>query len=131
MSLNTMKQHGAFSWNELMTTDINAAKSFYGELFGWSLDDLNVPGMPYTIAKVDGKEVAGLMLKPPEAEKIPSCWGSFVTVDNVENSIEKAAKLGAKIVVEPRDIPDVGQYAVIIDPQGAMLSMISYLDTMQ
>ena len=129
MSLDTMKQHGAFSWNELMTTDWKASKTFYAELFGWALDDLDIPGMPYTIAKVGNKEVAGIMPKPAEADSLPATWGSFVTVDNVDNSVKKAATLGAKVAVEPRDIPNVGRFAVIIDPQGAMLSMISYLES--
>ena len=52
---NPMKQHGAFSWNELMTTDIDGAKSFYSEMFNWQLEDFDNE-MPYTVAKIDDQE---------------------------------------------------------------------------
>ncbi len=58
---------------------------------------------------------------------MPPTWGAYVTVDDVEASAKQAEALGGKIVLAPRDIPDVGQFCVISDPQGAMLAMITYL----
>lgn len=121
-----MKQHGAFSWNELVTTDISAAKTFYSELFGWTLQDEEMPEMTYTMAKVGEKQVAGMMAMPTEAEGMPSMWGGYVTVDDVDAQAVKAETLGAKIMVPPQDIPKVGRFTVISDPQGAMLTMITY-----
>ncbi|WP_456405563.1 VOC family protein [Thiolapillus sp.] len=123
-----MKQHGAFSWNELMTTDPGAAKKFYSTLFGWALEDMNTTGIDYTIAKAGDKEVAGIMGMPPEAGNMPPMWGAYVTVDDVEASARQAETLGGKILLEPRDIPDVGRFCVISDPQGATLSLITYLE---
>ncbi|VAW96591.1 hypothetical protein MNBD_GAMMA21-460 [hydrothermal vent metagenome] len=121
-----MKQHGAFSWNELMTTDVAGAKAFYGELFGWALRDEQAPDMVYTVAKVGDKDVAGLMVIPDEAKGMPATWGAYVTVDDVDKQVKRVESLGGKIMVPPRDIPDVGRFAVISDPQGAMLSIITY-----
>lgn len=123
-----MKQHGAFSWNELMTTDVDAAKTFYAGLFGWKMEDMQTNDMGYTIAKTGDKEMAGIMGMPPEAGDMPPAWGAYVTVDDVELSAAQAEKLGGKIILPPRDIPDVGRFCVICDPQGATLSLITYFD---
>jgi len=124
---NPMKQHGAFSWNELMTNDLDGAKSFYTKMFNWELQDVDKE-MPYTMVKNNGKEMAGIMTMPPEAGAMPPMWGGYVTVDDVEASAKQAQELGGKILMEPRDIPDVGRFCVISDPQGAMLSLITYVD---
>jgi len=123
-----MKQHGAFSWNELMTTDVEAAKAFYGDLFGWTLENMPTNDMAYTMAKAGDREVAGLMAMPPEAGTMPPTWGAYVTVDDVETSAKQAEALGGKIMMAPRDIPDVGRFCVICDPQGATLSLITYIN---
>jgi len=125
---NAMKQHGAFSWNELMTTDIKAAKSFYSELFGWTLEDMATDKMDYTMAKAAGTEMAGMMAMPPEAGEMPSMWGAYVTVDDVDASAEQVVTLGGKVLMPPQDIPKVGRFCVICDPQGAAISLITYFD---
>jgi predicted enzyme related to lactoylglutathione lyase len=109
---NPMKQHGAFSWNELMTTDIDGAKSFYADMFSWQLDDINKE-MPYTLAKINGQDSAGMMSMPPEAGGMPPMWGAYVTVDVVDASAKQAVALGGKILLEARDIPEVGRFCVI------------------
>jgi predicted enzyme related to lactoylglutathione lyase len=123
--INPMKQHGAFSWNELMTTDVDAAKSFYQKMFNWEIEDVK-GDMPYALAKAAGQEAAGLMPIPPEASGMPAMWGGYVTVDDVEASAKQAIELGGKILLEARDIPEVGRFCVISDPQGATLSLITY-----
>jgi len=126
MSMQSVKEHGVFSWNELMTTDVPAAKKFYREALGWELQDMNTPGMAYTIAKKGPREVAGIMGLSGDAQGMPPSWGSYVTVDDLEARVARVKSLGGKLVVEPRDIPNVGRFAVITDPQGAMLTMITY-----
>lgn len=127
MSQESMKQHGAFSWNELVTTDVAAAKAFYGELLGWTLHDIDAGGMTYTMVKAGDREVGGMMAMPAETQGMPSAWGSYVTVDNVDSRVGRAQSLGGKIIVPPRDIPGVGRFAIIADPQGATLSLITYI----
>jgi len=126
MSQKMPKQLGRFSWNELMTTDMEGAKAFYGELLGWQLNDIDNADMPYAIASIDSEEVAGLMPMPEQAQAMPSSWGGYITVDNVDSVVAKAKSLGGSVIVEPRDIPNVGRFSVIKDPQGAFFSMITY-----
>ena len=124
---NPMKQHGAFSWNELLTTDLEGAKTFYSKMFNWQLEDVN-NDMPYTLAKVGDQQIAGMMTTSPEAMGMPPMWGGYVTVDDVEESAKQTVTLGGKILMETRDIPKVGRFCVIADPQGAMLTIITYFD---
>ena len=126
MDQQAMKQHGAFSWNELMTSDVAAAKAFYGELFGWEMHDEQTPDMIYTMVKAAGQEIAGIMAYPTEAQGTPPMWGGYVTVDDVDKQAAKVEQLGGKILMPTRDIPDVGRFVVISDPQGAMLTLITY-----
>ncbi len=122
-------KHGAFGWMELMTTDMKAAKTFYTDLFGWEINKLDHSGeMPYDVIKVDGEEVAGLMTIPPQAEGTPPCWGCYITVDDVIQVSEKVKALGGNLIVPPTDIPDVGKFCVLQDPQGAVISAITYVE---
>lgn len=120
------KRHGAFSWCELMTGDVAAAKSFYSKLFGWTTQDMPMEGMTYTVVSAGGKEVGGMMKTPPEAGGMPPAWGAYVTVDDVDATARKARELGGKVLVEPQDIPKVGRFCVLQDPQGAVISAITY-----
>jgi len=122
------KQHGAFSWCDLMTTDVQAAKVFYAKLFGWEMEDMDMPGMPYTVVKVGGKGVGGIAAMPKDAPKgAPPMWGVYVTVSDVDATARTAQQLGAKLLVPPQDIPKVGRFCVIQDPQGAVISAITYV----
>ena len=122
-------QHGAFSWCELMTTDVEAAKAFYTKLFGWDSEAMSMPGMTYTVVKVGGKGIGGIMTIPKEAQGTPPMWGTYVTVDDVDLTARTAEQLGAKILVPPMDIPTVGRFCVIQDPQGAVINAITYMKT--
>lgn len=123
------KTHGAVSWTELMTIDPAAAESFYGELFGWSFEEMPMEtGGVYRVFSAAGNQIGGIMDMPPDAGQMPPNWGSYVTVDDVDATAEKAKTLGGEILFGPRDIPKVGRFAVIRDPQGAVISAITYVD---
>jgi predicted enzyme related to lactoylglutathione lyase len=122
------KTHGAFSWFELMTTDVAAARDFYTKLFGWTTEDMPMEQGTYTVVKVKDKSAAGIMGMPPEAPGIPPMWGIYITVDDVDATAKKAQELGGKILMPPRDIPNVGRFCVIQDPQGASLAAIKYAE---
>lgn len=109
-----------------MTTDAAAAKEFYAQLFGWEMDDRPMPGMTYTVVKVGNQEVGGLMKMPPDMEGVPPHWGVYVTVDDVDAAVQQVEELGGQVCMPPMDIPDVGRMALIQDPQGARLSVITY-----
>jgi predicted enzyme related to lactoylglutathione lyase len=126
MNPELIKLHGAFSWNELLTTDVAGAKRFYGELLGWTLQDTNEHGVDYTLAKVGETPMGGIMAIPPGAQGMPPTWGIYVTVDDVDQLLPKVAQLGGSVCVPPQDIPGLGRFAVIQDPQGARLTLITY-----
>lgn len=123
---NRFKQHGAFSWFELMTPDPEAAKKFYTRLFGWETEAYPMEGMSYTVVKSGNEGVGGIMKTPPQAEGAPPYWGIYITVEDVDATVRKAEELGGKIMMPPTDIPKVGRFAVLQDPQGAVISVITY-----
>ena len=111
-----------FCWNELMTGDVEAAKKFYTALFGWETKEMDMgPAGTYTIFSSAGKDCAGMMKKPDE--HVPTTWLSYVSVEDVDASTSKAESLGAKICVQPTDIPDMGRFSVVTDPTGAAIAL--------
>ena len=82
--------------------------------------------MNYTVVKVGDDAVGGIMPIPSQAEGTPPNWGGYVTVDDVDATAKQAEELGAKILVPLTDIPNVGRFFVLQDPQGAVISAITY-----
>jgi predicted enzyme related to lactoylglutathione lyase len=126
--MDAFKTPGAFSWNELMTSDPAAALGFYTALLGWKTEKFPMSGGEYHLIKVGDTSVGGVMAIPPEAKAggMPPSWGSYVTVADVDAVARRAAELGGQVAHGPQDIPGVGRMAVIVDPQGAALNVIAY-----
>ena len=107
---------------ELNTNDPAKAKAFYGKLFNWKLEDIPMgPGMTYTEIK-PGEGTGGGIQKHPVAGA-PSAWLSYVVVDDIKASTEKARALGANVMQDVKEVPGMGWLSVIIDPTGAALGM--------
>ncbi len=122
-----VSKHGQFCWNELMTRDVEKAGKFYSELIGWNPTDSGMPGMNYTIFKIGGKQAAGLMAMPPEVPKeVPAHWMAYITVDDVDTLAEKAKQLGGQVIHGPQSIPGLGKFAIIQDPTGAVVSLMTF-----
>jgi predicted enzyme related to lactoylglutathione lyase len=121
-------KHGAFSWNELMTTDVETAKKFYAALFGWETEEAPMEGTTYTVVKVGGEPVGGIMSMPAEVQGMPPAWSLYVTVDDVDATAKQVEELGGKILRPPADIPKVGRFCVLADPTGAYICAIKYVD---
>lgn len=119
---NPMETHGAFSWMQLATGDVDAAKKFYGDTLGWDIATMEMPGGPYTAIKVGDQPVGGIT---PAGEG-GARWVAYVTVDDVDDRLAKAKAGGAKVVSEPFDAPGVGRMATIQDPFGAQIALITY-----
>ena len=117
---SSMAQPGHVSWNELVTTDVAAAKKFYSGLFAWTPEPFG-SGMDYTLFKSGDTMVGGLMKCPQPGA--PAHWLAYVTVEDVDASAAKAVKLGGKMAVPPFDVPEVGRIAVVFDPQGAAIGL--------
>lgn len=115
---------GTFGWSELATRDTKAAQAFYTELFHWGAKvDENAP-MPYTEFQVGGNSIGGMMEMTPQHGDVPPHWLPYVLVADCNATVAKAGELGGRVLVPPTDIPDVGRFAVFMDPTGAALAMI-------
>jgi hypothetical protein len=115
-----MSKPGHFSWNEMVFTDEAVAKNFYTALFGWKTEPFGA-GTEYTLFKKGDTAVGGMMKCPKPG--LPAHWLAYVTVEDVDATAAKAAKLGGKIADGPFDVPEVGRIAVLIDPQGAAIGI--------
>ncbi|WP_439817694.1 VOC family protein [Zavarzinia sp. CC-PAN008] len=114
--------HGAFVWYELVTPDTAAAAAFYGNVIGWGTQDGGSPDMDYTLFTMGSDLAAGLMAPPPGMDMGP-VWIGYVAVDDVDATAAKATALGGTVHQPPHDIPGVGRFAIIGDPQGAVLAI--------
>ena len=121
---------GRFVWYELMTTDPQAAIAFYGEVIGWKAQPFE--GGPYTMWVGSQGPLGGTMPLPEPAKKMgaPPHWMAHVEVADVDQSAARARELGGHVYVEPQDIPTIGRFAVIADPQGASISIFKPLQGM-
>lgn len=111
---------GKFVWYELMTSDLGAAERFYGKVLGWTVKDAGMPGMTYRLAEAGAAQVAGMMNVP---EGAPPSWVGYVAVDDVDASAAEAKRDGGVVYRDAADIPGVGRFAIIGDPDGAMLAL--------
>jgi uncharacterized protein len=121
--------HGRFVWSELMTTDTKAAGRFYSKVVGWKTQPF--PGSetseaPYTLWMAGEQGVGGMMAMPAEmkAGGAPPSWSIYVGVHDADAAAAKALSLGGKVVVPPGDIPKVGRFSVLSDPQGAPFAVL-------
>jgi uncharacterized protein len=116
---------GAFCWVELMTTDVRAAAQFYNALFGWQAK--GEPGVAdYIEWQNGGRSIAGMMALPAEARAMgaPSNWLPYVQVADCDATASAAQSAGAGLYHPPTDIPGVGRFAVLRDPQGVAIAVV-------
>lgn len=113
---------GRFVWYELMTNDTKGAREFYSDLIGWKVTK---DPSGYEMWMAGDRGVGGMMDLPADARAGGAFpfWLGYVAVDDVDASAKEAAKLGGKVYREPADIPDVGRFAVLADPQGAAFAI--------
>jgi uncharacterized protein len=122
-SLYSWRQHmaNAFVHVELNTTDVNEAKTFYGKLFDWKLEDVPMGDNTYTMIQV-GKGTGGGIMKHP-VPGAPSAWLAYVEVDDIHAATKKAESLGAKIMTGVTEVMGMGWLSILIDPTGAALGL--------
>jgi uncharacterized protein len=121
------KSHGHFVWYELMTTDMAAAKAFYAKIVGFGTSDASAPGMPYTLLTAGETAVGGLMTLPADARRrgAQPRWLGYVGVDDVDAATRRIGEFGGAVHIPPADIPGIGRFSVVADPQGATLALIT------
>lgn len=122
-----MSEHnscGRFVWHELATTDPEAAAAFYAALFGWTAVPFEASNPPYTMFMLGEAPVAGLMRLPAEAAAAgaPPYWMGYVGVTDVDATTAKAQELGAMVLVPRIDIPNMGSFTILQDPQGPVIA---------
>lgn len=124
-----VNEPGAFSWNEFETRDPDAAKRFYGAVFGWEFEaGEDMEEMVYYVATVDGERVAGMAdVKGKMADEIPAHWMTYFSVEDAEGAVEKVKAGGGTVHFGPIDIP-VGRFAMATDPWGAAFAVIRLSD---
>jgi len=113
---------GMFCWDELMTNDVEKAKAFYAELFGWTSETHAAGGGEYHVLNQGERQIGGIM-QIAEGAPHPPMWMPYVATDDVRAGCEKAKSLGATIYVEPQEIPGTGRFCVFGDPQGASIAL--------
>lgn len=118
-----------FVWYELMTPDGKAAEVFYTSVVGWKavLQQGGKPGMPYTLLQVGETAVGGLLEKPKETfpAGMGAHWVGYIGVDDVDAYAGKVKAAGGEVYKQAEDIPGIGRFAVVGDPQGAMFVLFS------
>jgi predicted enzyme related to lactoylglutathione lyase len=117
-----VNEPGSLTWNQLHTRDKDGALAFYGAVFGWTMGDFG--GMP--VINLGDRGIGGIMDMPPGTpDEVPAYWMTIFAVDDVGDAVAKAGELGGSVVVPPSDIPGVGRFAILTDPQGVYFGVIA------
>src|SRR5512143_1878530 len=111
-----MAKGSRFVWHDLMTTDLEGSKRFYGELFGWQVKAMGEG--PYWVVNVGDQGIGGMMPLGPEAN-MPSHWMGYIGVASVADAAARVTGAGGTLHKGKTEIPEVGWFAVAVDPQGA------------
>ena len=123
-----VSETGAFGWNELNTRDPEAAKAFYGAVFGWRGEKFNANGGPdYVVWHLGDEEhgIGGMIdMRTNMPDEIPPHWMVYFSVDDTDATIEQVKQLGGDVAYGPMEIPNVGRFAILADPQGAHFAVI-------
>jgi predicted enzyme related to lactoylglutathione lyase len=118
---------GVPCWVETLQRDPRAAVSFYASLFGWETEGPGpMPGDPpgeYFVARVRGRDVAGIGSRPGPSDESPAAWMTYVRVESADDAVARATQAGASVIVGPTDAPPAGRLAVFADPTGAVVGV--------
>lgn len=116
-----------FVWHDLMTSDVAAAKAFYAQVIGWNMQAFPGSENDYTVVSAGTVGVGGIMAMPPQARAngAPVCWQGYVGVDDVDAMASRIAAAAGRVIQPPQDIPTVGRFAVVADPQGAVFVLFT------
>jgi predicted enzyme related to lactoylglutathione lyase len=117
-----------YSWNELMSRQLDSAKAFYSQVFGWEYDvqDMGPMGEYNVIAGgAENQGLGGLMAMPPDVpEEVPNHWAVYFMVADINDTVAKVEAGGGQVVNGPFPIPGVGQTAVVHDPAGGNFQLL-------
>jgi predicted enzyme related to lactoylglutathione lyase len=118
----TPRAHGAFTWIDLVTPDLEAAKKFYQQLFGWEYLDTGEDFGHYHFALSQGRNAAGLNQLQPDSQT-PSLWTLYFASDDAAADVARVKALGGQVYLEPMTVGDSGIMAVCADSTGAAFGL--------
>lgn len=122
---DTTPTQGTPCWYELGTTDLAAAADFYHAVLGWTVADSGMEGFDYHLATApDGGMVAGMMSLGDQQDGPPTNWSIYLTVDDCDATVRSFLDRGGAVLQEPADVPGTGRFAIVSDPQGAVLGLM-------
>ncbi len=119
-----LREPGAMCWNELMTTDTEKAGEFHSRLFDWERRLSPMGGTDYTVFEAGGRPVAGMMAIDPAWGEVPPHWLVYFQVADCARAVAAATAGGGSTLHEPTAVPGVGRFAILRDPQGAVLGIL-------
>lgn len=120
-----INEPGAMCWNELSTSNLDAAGKFYRATFGWTAEQMDMGGGgTYTIFKAGDERVGGMTALTPQMKGVPPHWLTYFAVTDCDGTVKEVNELGGKVLVPPTDIPEVGRFAVCLDGQRAAFAFI-------
>jgi predicted enzyme related to lactoylglutathione lyase len=120
-----VNQPGTLCWNELATTDAAKAREFYTGLFDWQAEVVEVSSGPYTLFLNGDRQNGGMWQMSEEwGNMMPPHWMAYFAVEDCERSVQKVTELGGEILIGPLEAGDIGRFATVQDPQGAVFSII-------
>ena len=124
-----MSKHGTVHWSELMTNDVEAAKTYYGKVCGWQFSEMPMPDGTYYIAMKGDVPIAGIMgVENVFYEGQSTQWITYLAVDDVDAAVKDTADAGGKVLQDCMDVPGVGRIAMIKDPGGVTLGIMTPAD---
>ncbi len=119
--------HGMFSWQELMTTNVDQAETFYKDLLGWSYNTMDIGDQNYTLIRNQDDEIGGMMRLPAEMKDVPPHWKTYFTVTDIDETIAVIKDNGGNILMGPQDIPETGQLAICMAPDSTAFCLFQSL----
>lgn len=115
-----------FFWYELMTSDLEGAEAFYPKVVGWTTQEFPNQDMRYLVVNANGVGVGGMMTIPEDAKRMGAqpAWMGYIKASDVNGMTASLVKAGGQLHRPPEDIPGVGRFSIVADPQGAMFMLL-------
>lgn len=121
-----MSDHGSIHWSELMSGDVEASKAFFAAQAGWTFDGMEMSDGMYWVAMAGGKPTAGIMsIEVMGDASIPPHWTTYIAVDDIDAVVASTVEKGGQVVRPAFDVPGVGRIAMVQDPGGAIVGMMT------
>lgn len=122
------RPHGTFAWNDLLTTDVEKAKTFFAHTLGWTYEDFSLEGQPYFVIRSGTEMVGGLgAIRNGDVETAQSYWIGFIEVTDIDTRFALALEHGATPIRPPHDVENIGRICVLREPTGAPIGWMQSL----